>query len=385
MAITVGSRPSHYEVLGLMPTATDEEIREAFARKMSVFQARPLGAIAEYSAAYETLRNPAKRRAYDETLGLTPKPKRQEQHWGFAVTQERWAPFIGAGANILGEAAGGIARATEPHVTPEPTLAEPKVAAIAASLREVARPAEPDATPRPTPAPRPDPAPTPVPRADPVHRPEKVELSLDLQAEHIRIDRRPQVHRWSDAEEERPEWNRTGLLIGGLLLGVGLIGGVAGVAAGGDVQDSVTVAVPAAKPSGATAVPAAPAIAASAEQPMHEEAAAPAPSRRTRPAAQPGFAQKELVALNEPSATDPLAPVDGVSEQPVAQAVPASLPLSNAVIARTIERIGYSCGEVASATAGESRGVFRVTCSSGQTYQASPVRGRYRFRRVSGR
>ena len=64
----------------------------------------------------------------------------------------------------------------------------------------------------------------------------------------------------------------------------------------------------------------------------------------------------------------------------------AGLPLPNAVIARTIERIGYSCGTIGStvAVAGGAPGVFNVTCSSGHSYQATPVRGRYRFRRIKG-
>jgi hypothetical protein len=67
--------------------------------------------------------------------------------------------------------------------------------------------------------------------------------------------------------------------------------------------------------------------------------------------------------------------------QPVAAAVPASLPLSNAAIARTIGRIGYSCGRVASTTAIEGS-AFKVTCTSGDTYRAAPIRGRYRFKRL---
>jgi hypothetical protein len=61
------------------------------------------------------------------------------------------------------------------------------------------------------------------------------------------------------------------------------------------------------------------------------------------------------------------------------------MPLSNATIARTIARIGYSCGQVASTEAveGES-GVIKVTCTSGQSYRAAPVRGRYHFRRWGG-
>jgi hypothetical protein len=61
------------------------------------------------------------------------------------------------------------------------------------------------------------------------------------------------------------------------------------------------------------------------------------------------------------------------------------MPLSNALIARTIGRIGYSCGEVASTSAVDgSPGVFKVTCTSGQSYRAAPVRGRYHFRRWAG-
>ena len=62
------------------------------------------------------------------------------------------------------------------------------------------------------------------------------------------------------------------------------------------------------------------------------------------------------------------------------------MPLPNKVVARTIERIGYACGEVASTTPveGAGSGVFTVTCTSGQSYQARPVRGRYRFRRLGG-
>jgi hypothetical protein len=80
------------------------------------------------------------------------------------------------------------------------------------------------------------------------------------------------------------------------------------------------------------------------------------------------------------AASDPLA-VDAPAAQPVA----ASLPLPNSVIARTIERIGYSCGAVSSTAAveGAAPGTFKVTCSSGQSYQAAPVRGRYHFRRLA--
>jgi hypothetical protein len=60
------------------------------------------------------------------------------------------------------------------------------------------------------------------------------------------------------------------------------------------------------------------------------------------------------------------------------------MPLPNKVVARTIERIGYSCGAVASTAPveGGAAGVYKVTCTSGQSYQAKPVNGRYRFKRL---
>jgi hypothetical protein len=66
-----------------------------------------------------------------------------------------------------------------------------------------------------------------------------------------------------------------------------------------------------------------------------------------------------------------------------ASALAPELPLPNRVIARTIERIGYACGAVASATplGGDEPGAYKVTCTSGHSYQARPVNGRYHFRR----
>jgi hypothetical protein len=90
-------------------------------------------------------------------------------------------------------------------------------------------------------------------------------------------------------------------------------------------------------------------------------------------------------ATTDEAAADPLAPVAPDSE-PEPQAVAASMPLPSGTVARTIERIGYSCGKVASTAAVDgSPGVFTVTCTSGQRYQASPVHGRYRFRKLGGR
>jgi hypothetical protein len=71
------------------------------------------------------------------------------------------------------------------------------------------------------------------------------------------------------------------------------------------------------------------------------------------------------------------------AEIPATKPVAASLPLPKSVIARTIDRIGYACGSVASATAVDgTEGVYKINCTSGQSYQASPVHGRYHFRRL---
>ena len=93
MVSSVRLRPSHYETLGLKPTASDEEIGQAFARKMSMFGAHPMGAAADICIAYETLRNGERRRDYDRSLGLLPEPEPEQREWNFKLPKSRWAPF----------------------------------------------------------------------------------------------------------------------------------------------------------------------------------------------------------------------------------------------------------------------------------------------------
>src|SRR4051794_37511398 len=75
MVSAVKARPNHYEMLGLSPTATSDEIARAFAREIGMFRVRAMGGVAQVSIAYETLRDAAKRRAYDASLGLRPEPE----------------------------------------------------------------------------------------------------------------------------------------------------------------------------------------------------------------------------------------------------------------------------------------------------------------------
>jgi len=63
MASSVRPRPNYYDVLGLSPAATQEDIGRAFAKGMGLFGAHPAAAAAQLSIAFETLRDPARRRA----------------------------------------------------------------------------------------------------------------------------------------------------------------------------------------------------------------------------------------------------------------------------------------------------------------------------------
>lgn len=76
------AHPNHYATLGLDRRCTDGQIREAYrvlARQLHP-DLNPTSADAhaltqELNAAYEVLSDPERRRAYDESLATTPKPK----------------------------------------------------------------------------------------------------------------------------------------------------------------------------------------------------------------------------------------------------------------------------------------------------------------------
>jgi hypothetical protein len=362
MASTVKTRPNHYETLGLSPGASSEEIAQAFAREISMSRPRAFGGIAEVSIAYATLSDPAKRKAYDVSIGLSAPAK--------LVEPPKYAAFPAFHA--------------EPRPRARPA-AEPRMASfIAASLREPveASPrhdAPPVAAPAPAPAPRPAPVVQPAEtRAKPSPEPQAVRNRV-----HVRLEEEP----GREAEHQPIEWKRPAAAAGALLGGVALLGAWAGWDAGNAVeaqqpQRAVTLALPQAKPPAATIAPAPAPLPNVAEvQPQRRTRLAVADTPVARAPVAQQSAQADPLAPIEPNTAE-ATPAEQTTAEAPAAAVAASLPLPNAVIARTIGSIGYSCGRVASTAAMEAPGVFKVTCTSGQSYRAAPVGGRYHFRRL---
>ena len=347
MVSSVRSRLSHYETLGLTPAATDEEIKQAFVRKMSLFGAHPMGGGAQICIAYETLRDPARRREYDRSLGLAPNPAGQQ--WAFATPRLQWAPFIAAAA--AGEP-DALAPTPEPHVN-------------------VTGPAEPLAQER-----------KPM-----VERPAG---AIEAQIEELRT--RPTRPPLREPEERAIDWKRPVLAVGGFVVAAGLIGAIAGMSVKDDAASAVADPIPTVgRPSAKLHSN----VAASTATPVELEPATaiPAPtahSRRPAPRHGPSSAWvkqvSQTLADSDPATNDqPIETAsDAVAANPLpAQPVAADMPLPGKTIARTLDRVGYKCGDVSATSAVEgASGVYNVTCSSGQTYQASRVHGRYRFHRV---
>src|SRR4051812_32363774 len=92
MATTVQTRPNHYMTLGLTPGASAEQIDDAYAREIILSRVRAFGATTQVSVAYETLRDPARRKAYDEAIGVRREPA--PVHLPRAVSFRSSAHFI---------------------------------------------------------------------------------------------------------------------------------------------------------------------------------------------------------------------------------------------------------------------------------------------------
>ena len=332
MVSTVKSRPNYYEMLGLTPSAAGDAIAQAFARATSAFRPHAFGGITELCVAYDTLRDPARRRAYDASLGLAPRPLIQP------VRRSASAHFMQL-----------------PAVTgPSP---EPQVEQQVAS-----KPPEP----------------------------------ITQRTVHIDAPIAPQpVFGEGKVGFGSTEWKRTGIIFGGLAASAVLVGAMAGLWSGSSAaepdppQRALSPDQQPEKPSptfselwSEPTAKAAKAAKAQGNQPRRV-ASRPRNERTTQgPLLAASEAEAQLIQPPQDLATsasaDPLAP-----EATPAPAAMASMPLPHKTVARTIDRIGYSCGSVAAvAEVDGAAGVYKVSCTSGQSFQAKPVKGRYRFRRL---
>ena len=378
MAGTLSSRPNHYDALGLTPAASDDQIARAFGLKMKAFRWHPAGAAAELWIAYETLRDRIKRADYDRSLGLVPQ---RQQRWSMTVTQQQWTPFIASEREMERD------QVPEPHVSAGERTEAPidaRLEAIAATIRELTKP--------PLPEPRAE-APqvrTPVqPRRQPAG-------DLDIVIEDIRRVGRMEKERLQ--EEDRPlNWKRPVQLVGGLVVGAGVLGALLGISAR-DNPAPAEAESPSPSPSplphaGVVQHAPVPPVASSAAIPFASDDGDlyPAKARAHRRyasksrSAPPADTVTPTDSAPVPAEPDAAPGAGSVAADPLApKPAGASLPLSKSTIARTLDRIGYRCGGVASSSAVDSAGTFSVTCSSGQAYRATPVHGRYRFRRSAG-
>ena len=367
MVSTVKTRPNHYETLGIEPEASAAEIGRAFAARM--FSPHLMADAAQIGAAYEVLRNPARRKQYDEELGVGRAPPPPPATVSFRIS-----------ARVAAEP-------REPRVEIQTRTEAHSERAVGSFIAQSLRAPAADA---PQPRPEPEaqaPRPTP-PRIDPPAR------------------SRVPVAALPEAEAGETGINRTVLAIGGTVLAVVVIGAWAGLEAGrpGDAlpeKAAVSTVLPKAKPvTSVAAADPAPGVLDAAPPTPRSLAFAGLRTRHVRAPARAGRNEDRLAGVAQslhhsyyettaPDGTAEIAAADAPAVAPDSATAPvaatqASLPLSNQTVARTIGRIGYACGSVASTSAVDgSPGVFKITCSSGHSYQATPVRGRYHFRRVS--
>ena len=359
----VKSRPNHYELLGLTPAATDEDIRRAFAREISPLRPRPFGSLAQLGVAHETLRDPVKRRAYDISIGL-PEPAQPAPLAG-------WQYSGPVRVSRLSQAAADSQVATEPKADVqeeiEPAADAPQQAFVAEDLST----AEPELHVEPKPGLRPDIDPDRGPEPQPDWNPAR---PAPMQQRLLPLE-----------EDGSGEWKRPLMIGGAIFLAVGIMGVIAGVWASKDVESKVPASPPLIE-APAEAHPVTSTLPPAADPATQQQPAQPA--RTAAPKASRASPEVKRVPAVAERAED----VPEIPSEKVAAIVappdetPASMPLSNATVARTIGRIGYSCGEVTSTSTVDGQpGVFKVTCTSGQSYKAAPVRGRYRFSRWAGR
>jgi curved DNA-binding protein CbpA len=376
--VSTATRLNHYEVLGLTPAASDGEIADAFARAMSMFRPHAVEDVARLSVAYATLRNPAKRRAYDDSLGLNPQPppRRPPMPAIRFSGSARWDRLVRPAADTVPTPA--------PLPEPEAPVAQKPASSPAEPVREPAK--------RDRSGISPEPSPQPERRIRPSAQDEP-KLPEFLAVRRASEDIEP------DVGDRVIDWKLPAFAAGGLLVAAALAGAWAGLDAGDGGEQpakrAASIALPPLKPlPGGLDKP--PATRVDRVEDLPQRAApvsiAARPIEQHRAAPPPTGSEERLAEISQslesgyydsPSMNRP----DGQSATDAPPAAAATLPISNRTAARTIERIGYACGRIAATTPveGEATGVYKVTCTSGQSYRAAPVNGRYRFKRWGSR
>lgn len=91
------SEPNHYEILNISPKATSAEIKQAYRRLAKLFhpdsnnETSDPNKIIELNAAYEILRDPKRRRCYDEQLRASQfQPRYQNREQRTANAQKHY-------------------------------------------------------------------------------------------------------------------------------------------------------------------------------------------------------------------------------------------------------------------------------------------------------
>ena len=371
MDSTVKVRPNHYELLGLSPTAKLDEIDEAFARELRL--PRAFGSLAEFTVAYETLRDPAKRKAYDASIFKPEAKPEPKPALSLAGRLEGAALAMRPVAQHSTSPSRPIAI---PRLRPEPRPQARTAPSVTALLRQPSTPIMPERDPVPrmvAESPRPTEAMT-SPRTDSLTRSDDVL-------------REPAVSRARHDWRDPTQWKLPALAAGALVLAVG--GGAwMGVESGNvaeqdQLKPAVTLKVPPAKAASSVVASSDDRETSFAEEQPAIPKPAATPRKIVRPPLQidlPDEQPTEVAALEQQQRA--IAAEDVAAPSPAVSATAAEMPLPNSVIARTIGRIGYPCGQVASTAALDGAGVFKVTCTSGHAYRAAPVNGRYRFKRM---
>jgi hypothetical protein len=370
MMSTLRSISNHYETLRVTPRASDDEIAQAFASQIRTARIRPditVAQLAQISVAYETLRDPVRRRAYDTSLGLNAEPKVQ-------------AP-----------------------PPPLPVTPEPRVASfIAASLRDPAKPSElrpqPDPIPEQWPIPKARAQSLPVPNVAPKLEPRTSTrpAALSPASPRLRVDLE-----FDPRDDARAiSIDRRQATIGAGVAGLAILGLALALPHKQPVAPELTTSTTAAAAPAQAVTVGLPPATAPKDRPARPVQTAASSVTSALPVPQPDVdatsTDTPLVASTDQAQATQTASdqASTASDQTAATQTPAiadstpavtpaaaTLPLPAATIARTIERIGYSCSSVVSSST-LSPGVFKIVCSSGDSYEAAPVHGRYRFHRA---